>query len=306
MRVRKTVGLALGALLLLVVPAGAITGVLCIKATGKGAVKVRNPVCKPAEVQVGTFDTDAPQASFNGTVQCANDAVRVGRVCVDKYEGSVWETTDVATIAAIQNSEIDSVAELSLATHRGGSGGNDYGAGCPETGNGCLNSYAVSVAGATPSAYLTWYQAAAACRNAGKRLATNQEWQMAALGTPDPGTDNGTSDCKVSAAPEFDVILTGTRSACVSDVGAFDMVGNAMEWVADWTDFNSNGCSNWSPTYGSDDRCFGGDGINQSPGPLIRGGDYSDGTDAGVFAVRNDGTPNSLGQGLGFRCAREP
>jgi hypothetical protein len=42
----------------------AITGVLCIKTTGKGTNKVRNPTCAPTEVQVGTFDTTAPQASL--------------------------------------------------------------------------------------------------------------------------------------------------------------------------------------------------------------------------------------------------
>ena len=44
--------------------AQAVTGVLCIKETGKGNVALRNPICKPKEVQVGTFDTTASQASL--------------------------------------------------------------------------------------------------------------------------------------------------------------------------------------------------------------------------------------------------
>lgn len=51
-------------LMLLSAPAHGTNGVLCIKATGKGSIKVRNPTCKPTEVQVGSFDTDTAQASF--------------------------------------------------------------------------------------------------------------------------------------------------------------------------------------------------------------------------------------------------
>src|SRR5712691_13076497 len=81
-----------------------------------------------------------------------------------------------------------------------GATGDDYGSGCPPTGNGCVNFYAVSIPGVTPSGFITWFEAAAAARNSGKRLPTNAEWQAAALGTPDPGTDNGTTDCNISSS----------------------------------------------------------------------------------------------------------
>lgn len=286
------------------VSAHAITGVLCIKATGKGAVKVRNPVCKASEVQVGSFDTDAPKASFTDTAQCAADAVRVGSVCVDKYEGSVWQTTDAATIASIQNGQIDTLAELSLATQHGATS-DDYGAGCPNTGNGCTDFYAVSVPGVAPSGNLTWFQAAAACRNSGKRLATNQEWQMAALGTPDPGTDNGTTDCNVSVGG-INPTITGSRSGCVSDTGAFDMVGNVWEFVADWGE-EAIGCEQWDSTYGTDNSCWGAGGNYAPwwPGAMYRGGSFFDNTGAGVFAVAVYGPIYSV-LDIGFRCAREP
>ncbi|MFN8641783.1 MAG: SUMF1/EgtB/PvdO family nonheme iron enzyme [Candidatus Binatia bacterium] len=295
--------MAVGSLVLLIAPAHGVTGVLCISIKGKGTVKVRDTGCKPSEVQVGTFDTGAPQASFTATAQCPADSVRVGSVCVDKYEASVWETTDAATIAAIRNGEIDTVAELSLATQRGELS-DDYDPGCPDTGNGCLDYYAVSVPGVTPSNRATWFQAAAACRNAHKRLATNQEWQMAALGTPDPGTDDETTDCNVGGPP-FGYSSTGSRSACVSDTGAFDMVGNVAEWVADWGDGATN-CTNWSPTYGTDLSCVGGDGSTNLPGALTRGGAFSSGSDAGVFAVQSDGDPSLSPSRVGFRCVREP
>jgi formylglycine-generating enzyme required for sulfatase activity len=238
--------------------------------------------------------------------RCKGDAVHVGAVCVDKYEASVWEipATNTRLIKSVQKGKLTSAAELSGGTQRGVTG-DDYGAGCPDTGNGCKDFYAVSIAGVTPSANLTWFQAAAACRNASKRLATNQEWQMAALGTPDPGTDNDTSDCNVSFDAGLDPTNTGSRSLCVSDTGNFDMVGNLWEWVADWGD-RATSCTNWSATYGTDVSCVAGTGSVNLPGALFRGGDLDIGTDAGVFAVNGLGAPSVSNFNIGFRCAREP
>lgn len=230
--------------------------------------------------------------------KCPADSVPVGHACVDKYEASAWETTDAATIKNIQKGKIDALSDLALATQRGTTG-PDYGAACPNTGNGCKTVYAVSLAGVTPSRFLDWFQAAAACRNAGKRLATNQEWQLAALGTPDPGTDNGTSDCAVASS----LSPTGSRNLCMSDVGAFDMVGNVWEWVADWGDV-ATGCQNWGGA-GTDLSCVGGNGAGGIPGALWRGGDFDDGTNAGVFAANGVAAPHYANDVIGFRCARE-
>jgi len=247
--------------------------------------------------------------------KCKKDAVQVGNVCVDKYEASVWEISPSNTrlIKAVQNGKIATAADLSGATQRGHLG-DDYGTGCPDTGNGCKDFYAVSIPGVTPSRYLTWFQAAAACANAGKRLLTNQEWQVAALGTPDPGSDNGTTDCNVTTTTQMlpeDPVNTGSRSLCVSDRGAFDMVGNVDEWVADWIDFTptvplpgAKGCTDWSATYGSDYSCVGGDGSVHLPGALFRGGGFYFGPRDGVFAVVG-ANPSTWWDDGGFRCARD-
>jgi formylglycine-generating enzyme required for sulfatase activity len=139
-----------------------------------------------------------------------------------------------------------------------------------------------------------------ACRNAGKRLATNAEWQAAALGTPDPGTDNGTSDCNIST---HTVVNTGSRSSCVSDVGAFDMVGNLWEWVADWGNL-ATGCQTWDAAHGNDVSCIGGNGTGGLPGALFRGGNFDLGSFAGVFAAVGLFGPTDVGNSIGFRCAR--
>ena len=188
---------------------------------------------------------------------------------------------------------------MSGATQRGLSS-DDYPPACPDTANGCKDDYAVSIAGVQPSVYINWFQAVAACRNAGKRLATNLEWQMAALGTPDPGTDNGTTDCNIASTGR---VNTGSRNLCVSDVSAFDMVGNVAEWVADRGAVSQ--CGNWDDAHGDDLSCVGSSSSAGPPSALYRGGSWGWGVNAGVFAVVGADQPDESFQDLGFRCARE-
>ena len=155
-----------------------------------------------------------------------------------------------------------------------------------------------------PSSRLTWFQALAACDNAAKRLPSNAEWQAAVTGTPDPGPDNGTSDCNTDSG---DVATpSGSRAACVSTRGAFDMVGNLYEWVADWVP-PSAGCRTWtaevSPT--GDFQCLTGGATAGDPGALLRGGSFHDGASiAGPLAVDGGIAPSLAINFIGFRCAR--
>jgi len=67
--------------------------------------------------------------------KCAVDAVVSGTVCIDKYEASVWRVP------------------------------------CANGGQNCTDDiYAVSLPGMTPSRFVTWFQAQAACENARKQL----------------------------------------------------------------------------------------------------------------------------------------
>ena len=263
-----------------------------------------------------------------GTLKCPPDSVKVGNACIDLYEASVWQI-------ALSNTALVQKVQAGTATLADLTGGGAtqlspssscspvYPANFPNDGNWTpvLGSsppspgvYAVSISGVHPSACVTWFQANQACLLSGKRLLTNHEWQGAAAGTPDPGTDNGTSDCNISAAG--DAVNTGSRSNCKSSWGAFDMVGNVTEWVADWADRSVN-CTDWTSQTGiagGDFSCFGGPGttgnagetgnFNSIPGALIRGGSFRYGANAGVFAVRADGIPSDSSLLLGFRCAR--
>ncbi len=241
----------------------------------------------------------------NAVTKCSPDAVVSGTACMDTYEASVWQTTNASLIRRIKRgtatlSELTGAGAIQL----GLAAGDLAAAGCPATGNECTNVFAVSIPEVTPSAFLTQFQAAAAARNSGKRLPSNAEWQAAALGTPDPGTDDEATDCNITGPP-FAVAPTGSRSSCVSDVGAFDMVGNLSEWVADWVPLSTT-CVSALFAGTNDVNCLAGASTNSGPGALIRGGDFDfvDGSNAGVFAVGALLAPSGAGSGIGFRAAR--
>src|SRR5262245_10262518 len=220
--------------------------------------------------------------------RCAPDAVPVGTVCLDRYEASVWRvpnpTTTNATLVRLIAQGFATRADLLAGGARQlGTTGNDY-APCALNGQNCANDiYAVSLPTETPSASITWFQAQEACANAGKRLPTNAEWQLGANGTPDSSTDNGTTDCDTATDG---LALTGTRDSCVSARGAFDMVGNLAEWVADWLP-SPTVCPGWG-SFSDDDMCIAGASTTtNNPGALVRGGAFASlgRAKAGPFAV---------------------
>lgn len=51
---------------------------------------------------------------------CASDSVQVGPICVDKYEASVWETTNAALIKKIKKGTVTEAQLIAGAIQRGG------------------------------------------------------------------------------------------------------------------------------------------------------------------------------------------
>jgi formylglycine-generating enzyme required for sulfatase activity len=236
---------------------------------------------------------------------CGPDAVAAGTACLDKYEASVWRVPDPTTANAplVRAIQLGTATQAELAAAGAtqlGTGGDDY-APCTGNGQNCADDvYAVSLPSVMPAASITWFQAQEACANAGKRLPTSAEWQIGANGTPDSGPDDGTTDCNTSKNAGT---LTGARSSCVSARGAFDMVGNLDEWVADWVPLSTD-CSSWGGL--SDDlMCLSGASTAPGgPGALLRGGDFRNHASAGPLAVVGSGVPFSARVFIGFRCAR--
>ena len=255
---------------------------------------------------------EAKAARSPGVVpRCPPDSVLVGTACVDTYEASVWEIpeTETALIREVQRGRISEASELiDAGAKQVGAvfGVDDYAPDCPSDGQGCGNLYAVSIKGVAPSSGATWFQALELCTNSGKRLLSNAEWQAAATGTPNLlGYDDGATTCNVGSAP-YPVVFspTGSRSQCESNRGAFDMVGNLAEWVADWG-VQAAGCGNWTTAAGipgGDTFCWGQAASGLSvPRPIVRGGAISEAAGAGVL---NAVPVDPLRTGFGFRCAR--
>lgn len=230
-----------------------------------------------------------------------DEVVRVGigatAFWIDRYEATIWNAPGDRQFNVRVATDIDM---LGLLPPNGEWRGQD-----PPL-------FARSQAGRDlPARWVTWFQAEALCRASGKRLPTGSEWLAAARGT---GGSTGEAECHIGAGTEPRDISAG--SACVSDWGARDMVGNVWEWTAEWyaglvPNGGNYGRNDWPTGYGGDrtwnitmsvQNAQGSMANFAIPAAALRGGSWGLDSQAGRFALLLGYGPSYRDNNVGFRC----
>jgi formylglycine-generating enzyme required for sulfatase activity len=217
---------------------------------------------------------------------CPSDMATIGSACIDLYEGSVDETSRLGALDGR-----DTTAKA-LSLNR------------------------------LPQTRITWFQAARACSNAGKRLCTRQEWIIGVTGTPDPGASGANEGCNVGANG---ALVTGNQTQCRSAAGIFDGIGNVGEWVDEWYVAGAPAQSDpsiweaqlllqpWGAlstdgkdgTWNLNGRAFSettGNATSGLPAAAVRGGDFRSGESGGLHALDLRYAPHTASLAIGFRC----
>lgn len=149
-----------------------------------------------------------------------------------------------------------------------------------------------------PVTCVDWSEAAAFCKEQGKRLPTEAEYEYANLvGTASRWNCGSDSACLESVAwtvanSELQTHPVGTKD--VSVWGLHDMTGNVWAWTADW----------YAGDYYAASPVRDPQGPKEGERRVLRGGAWSSDANTLRAAMRASEAPNALYSHIGFRCAR--
>ena len=159
---------------------------------------------------------------------------------------------------------------------------------------------------AHPVCHVSWYEAEAFARYAGKRLPTELEWEAAASWDPVSGTKRamypwGDSPLDRTVANvdqlSFGTAPIGSYARNVSPIGCYGMIGDVWEWTASdfgpWPGFESFPYKEYSEVF------FGPEY------KVLRGGSWATRPGAVRNTFRNWDYPIRRQIFSGFRCARD-